>query len=346
MALGILIFCINRLFFTGAVECPQDLYSLIYEILPYFVAPLILIYIILNRKKRFLKYIFIISGIFAVLIILANVLFFMSNNAPNIIMEFKMFSSMLLSQKFEAVIFLASNYLIIICVASALIYHIRNFINTNAEKAVLENQNRAISQGYDNLINSVKKTNEVRHEWKHDLLTLSLLYDQGKSEEIGNYLHKKIEFLNLNNKIRFTENFVLDTILNSAAAKAKNENVKLTTYLNNIPPKLNIKEKDLCQLLMNMFDNAFNACADVGGEKYINFNAETKNNFLTISCSNSRADVKSKKNTDDLSHGYGIINMRKICQRYGSDLLITETPTEFTVKSALMITETQDGQDQ
>ena len=157
MALGILIFCINRLFFTGAVECPQDLYSLIYEILPYFVAPLILIYIILNRKKRFLKYIFIISGIFAVLIILANVLFFMSNNVPNIIMEFKMFSSMLLSQKFEAVIFLASNYLIIICVASALIYHIRNFINTNAEKAVLENQNRAISQGYDNLINSVKK---------------------------------------------------------------------------------------------------------------------------------------------------------------------------------------------
>ena len=230
--------------------------------------------------------------------------------------------------------------------ASALIYHIRNFINTNAEKAVLENQNRAISQGYDNLINSVKKTNEVRHEWKHDLLTLSLLYDQGKSEEIGNYLHKKIEFLNLNNKIRFTENFVLDTILNSAAAKAKNENVKLTTYLNNIPPKLNIKEKDLCQLLMNMFDNAFNACADVSGEKYINFNAETKNNFLTISCSNSRADVKSKKNTDDLSHGYGIINMRKICQRYGSDLLIAETPTEFTVKSALMITETQDGQDQ
>lgn len=175
LALGILIFCINRLFFTGAVECPEAIYSLIYEILPYCIAPLILIYIILNRKKRFLKYIFILSGIFAVLIILANVLFFMSNNVPNIIMEFKMFSSMLLSQNFEAVIFLASNYLIIICVASALIYHVRNIINSNAEKAVLENQNRAISQGYDNLVNSVKKTNEVRHEWKHDLLTLSLL---------------------------------------------------------------------------------------------------------------------------------------------------------------------------
>ncbi len=58
----------------GAVVLPDFIANLTYTVLRYTVAPVILLFIILNRKKRVLKYILAGSGIVAGLIIFANVL--------------------------------------------------------------------------------------------------------------------------------------------------------------------------------------------------------------------------------------------------------------------------------
>ena len=88
---------------------------------------------------------------------------------------------------------------------------------------------------------------------------------------------------------------------------------------------------------MNMFDNSFNACAAVDGDKFISFTAEMKNGFLAIKCSNSMP-VKQEEH-DDISHGWGLKNMRAICRKYGSELVTHSSDGVFTAKTALQVSE-------
>ena len=272
--------------------------------------------------------------------LLANVLGLIFDNVPAPVKQLGFIVYLLYNQMFEKALTIACNYLIIICVAAALYYHIRGLIAIHAENTALESQNRAIVAGYENMVYNVKKTAEVRHEWKHDLLSLSLLYDKGKIDEIGEYLKIKNEFLSNAEKVRFTENFVFDVILNSVSARADEAGIDLKTHVN-IPPTINMREEDLCQLLLNMFDNAFNACEKVKENKFINFTAEMKNGFLAIRCQNSTSGEQSS-NGGDISHGWGLKNMEKVCRHYGSDLIKGEADGVYTVKTALQIGSKED----
>ena len=127
--------------------------------------------------------------------------------------------------------------------------------------------------GYENLLENVKKTAATRHEWKNDLLALSLLYRQGKTDDLGKYLEDKNRLLAEAEWVPLTENLVFDVILNSASSRAHSAGIAFDAELN-IPKELNVKEGDLCSLLMNMLDNAINACKKIAdGDRFISFSA-------------------------------------------------------------------------
>lgn len=343
LAVGIICNCVTMLFNTGAVQCPESVVALVFNLQQFLTLPLIIVFIVITIRSRrvgIIKYILIFTGILAGLILMANVLVLIFDNVPALVKQLGFIVYLLYNQMFEKALTIACNYLIIICVAAALYYHIRGLIAIHAENTALESQNRAIVAGYENMVYNVKKTAEVRHEWKHDLLSLSLLYDKGKIDEIGEYLKIKNEFLSNAEKVRFTENFVFDVILNSVSARADEAGIDLKTHVN-IPPTINMREEDLCQLLLNMFDNAFNACEKVKENKFINFTAEMKNGFLAIRCQNSTSGEQSS-NGGDISHGWGLKNMEKVCRHYGSDLIKGEADGVYTVKTALQIGSKED----
>ena len=334
-------YCLCCLQETGTFEMSGALG----RILPYTIAPEVLLFVFLNRKKRVLKYILIGAAITAAIVTVANVATILIaanvaentvvfNNVPAVVLKMQMLGKLIYSRSFAQLIKAISNYLLLVCALSVLVDSIRNTVAVQAERNALESQNQAIILAYKNMVASVKETAEVRHEWKHDLLTLSLLYDQGKTEEIGNYLKQKNGFAGRAGGISYTESPVLDVILQSAAARAADENVSLKIHVS-APAELGVKDGDLCQLIMNMFDNAFNACALMNeSERSIEFNAELKNGYLSINCSNScpRSEIEQKKS---ISHGYGIATMKKICSRYDSELIIKKEDGRFTAMTAL-----------
>ncbi len=341
LALGTLCLCVHGLLVTGAVDVPDSFWDFRQYVLPSLAILLILIYILWNRKKKILKYFLIFSGVVIVLILLAYFLRTQLDHVPIPMMELSTLIDLVTRNNLTAVLLVATNYLVMICVVASLVYHVRSLVDMAAEKATLEGSARAVTAGYERMVESMKTVTAARHEWKHDLLTLSLLYDQGKTEEIGAYLQEKNDFIRKNELESLTGCFALDVIINHVSARAKNEGVELKTYIH-VPSDLNIKEEDLCQLLLNMFDNAFNACAKVQGKKYIDFTAELKGNFLAVRCTNSAPPVdketKASAAGSDMQHGYGIKNMKKICQSYGSDLVFdTDTPDTFTVKTVLQL---------
>lgn len=342
LALASISYCLCRLRETGTLQFDWEYSDQMFSILSYSVAPIMLLFIILNLKKPVLRYILICCAVTAALIIAANIVTIIFDNVPAVFLKLRQLGLLIYSKSFSSALALVSNYLILACVLAVTVYHVRESVKVQSDKMALESQNRAILSAYKNIVAAVRRTAEVRHEWKHDLMTLSLLYEQGRTDEIGKYLDEKSSFINGSERLSFAESAVLDVILNSASARAAEEGVKLTVQVS-APSKLGIPDEDLCQLIMNMFDNAFNACAAVSEEKrHIDFSASLKNGYLNIRCANSYVLSEGESKKDITSRGFGILTMKKICSRHGSELVIKRENDEFIAMTALE-TNTLDG---
>lgn len=335
LAAASISYCLCRLNETGVIEFTGAFAANLLDIARYLIAPEILLFIFLNRKKKILRYILACSAVVAGLIVVANVIMIVFDNVPMIVVKLQSVAKLIYSSPFSNALSAVSNWLLVVCALSVMIYNVRSTAEIAAENSILESRNRAITSAYKNIVVSVRNTAEVRHEWKHDLMTLSLLYVQGRFDEIGRYLDGKSSFINGAERVNFAESAVLDAILNSASARAAQEGVKLSVQVN-APAELGIKDEDLCQLVMNMFDNAFNACSSVSeGERRIDFSAALRNGYLHIRCANSFVPPEGERKKDITSHGFGIITMRKICSRYGSELIIKREDGEFIAMTSL-----------
>lgn len=335
LAVASISYCLCRLKETGTLSFDGYFSANLLSILSHTVAPEMLLFIILNLKKPVLRYIFICSAVVAGLIIAANVVTIIFDSVPAVFLKLRLLGSLIYSRSFSNAIQVASSYLILACAIAVTVYYINESVKVQIDKNALESQNRAILSAYKNIVAGVRNTAEVRHEWKHDLMTLSLLYEQGRFDEIGKYLDGKSSFINGGERLSFAESAVLDVILNAASARANQEGVKLSASVN-APAELGVKDEDLCQLIMNMFDNAFEACSAVAEEKrYIDFSASLKNGYLNIRCANSFVEPESEPKKDITRHGFGMITMQKICSRYNSRLVIRKENGEFVAMTAL-----------
>lgn len=109
---------------------------------------------------------------------------------------------------------------------------------------------------------------------------------------------------------------------------------------------MTVPETDLCVLLMNMLDNALEACAGVENpqDRFVHFKAEVKNGFLAVKCENRyagdlREDGQGRLLTtkpDPQSHGFGLAQMSAVAEKYHSLLDVSHTDDHiFIVQTAL-----------
>lgn len=90
--------------------------------------------------------------------LLANVLGLIFDNVPALVKQLGFIVYLLYNQMFEKALTVACNYLIIICVAAALYYHIRGLIAIHAENTALESQNSTSGEQSSN-------SGDISHGW-------------------------------------------------------------------------------------------------------------------------------------------------------------------------------------
>ena len=85
-----------------------------------------------------------------------------------------------------------------------------------------------------------------------------------------------------------TGNYAMDAILQDAAKNAKRLGAAFTAEAL-VPKELPLPYQDLCPLLMNLLDNALEACAQVEdpAKRFVRFRAAMQQGFLAIKCENS-----------------------------------------------------------
>ena len=174
---------------------------------------------------------------------------------------------------------------------------------------------------------------------------MDALYQKGDYEALGEMLTAMKK--QSDRQTYFTENFTINAILQDAASRAAKADISFQAQAH-VPAELPIPENHLCELLMNMLDNALEAAEKVEDPKkrFIRFRTELKDNFLAVKCENSFTGTVLQDETKGFltnkdkqeAHGFGMKLMEAVAEQYRSILDVSYSEDNvFTVQTALQL---------
>ena len=108
----------------------------------------------------------------------------------------------------------------------------------------------------------IKASEKTRHDFRHNILTLAELYNEGKTDEIGKYLNQYVDSLPKNEYVIFCGNTALNALLNYYVHVTSLNEIDFKLHIS-IPEHLPVSDVDLCSMVGNIMENAVIACQSV-----------------------------------------------------------------------------------
>ena len=185
----------------------------------------------------------------------------------------------------------------------------------------------------------------LRHEVKNQYAYIKLLLerqDYKQAEEFFGEMSMRANptFLHVN-----SGNRLVDDIVNLELSRATAAGVDVDSRIA-VPPELPVEEIDLASVIMNLMDNAIEACADVpAGRKCVQLALIADQGSLIVNVSNPAAQaptvvedgrLRATKTDADL-HGYGTGIVCKIAEKYDGVADFSYTDGVFTAKVMLAL---------
>lgn len=216
-------------------------------------------------------------------------------------------------------------------------YHIIN------ENMTLKLEGELLYKNYQQTEKYIRDTKLIWHDIDKHFSMINHLVKDGEYDELKNYLDHAGYDMRKVKSAYICENKLINAILTDKFSEAQGKGIDVS-FKGNLPEKLNIHDNDLCSLLVNMLDNAIEACDKIccDKEKKMNITLGFKNDFIYFCVSNSVSStplmegdkfITSKGNPG--KHGYGISIMQRIVQKYGGAFDIVNSKDSFMVKAAL-----------
>ena len=190
---------------------------------------------------------------------------------------------------------------------------------------------------------SMSEYRRIRHDMKqHYSLLLNMLEKQNYSTA-EKYLKQLVADNTDHSQICRTENPVVDAIVNAKYSFMKTLGIECAADIH-IPMQLPFEMADMSVLLGNVLDNAVEANNDSVAEKYIKIYMAYDKNILIITVINSYDGTLLRDKTgkiltrksDQNAHGFGLVSVERIVQKYHGSMVIEETSEEFKIKLLLV----------
>lgn len=215
-----------------------------------------------------------------------------------------------------------------------------NSLNRNAK---LQQENHFLSlqrARYENLISAIEETRHARHDLRHHFTQLAALAEDGKLEQIRQYLSKAQETIP-NLDMHFSENRAADSVIGHYCALARREDIPFYSQIN-LPGELSVDEMDMCLVLSNLLENALEASLRTEKEnRQIKVEAYMHSGrLLLIQVENTfGGEIKEKDGVFQSSkrkgNGVGIQSVRRIAEKNGGGSTFTYENGTFTAKVML-----------
>ena len=233
-----------------------------------------------------------------------------------------------------------------LCAALAVVGFVHSLLLRQRQTDALEARSRMVQENYEQALASAQKTAALRHEWKNHVSVLTLLQRKGDAAGLTDYLARLDDQLEQLSPASYTANFIVNTVLQRYAAKAKELGASFHATAP-LPAELPIDEGDLCGFLFNLLDNAVEGAARTPPDKPrdIRCSLQIWQGYLAIRCENTFDGIVALNEEHDLltrkpvpaDHGYGLLQMRAIAEKYGSTLSVSYDAERFTVMTALKL---------
>lgn len=181
-------------------------------------------------------------------------------------------------------------------------------------------KNDLLESNLKNINKLYEENSKTFHEFKHHINALAVMLKNNQFEKMKKYF-AEINITNNHNAEFLTGNEILDIVLNVENTELKNKGIKFNVIAD-IPKKLGISDSDLCSILLNIIDNAIEAC-EKENDKSISLTIKSKGNMLIISSSNycSINPINNKFVTSKTgNHGWGIKVIKDIVEKYEGTL--------------------------
>lgn len=167
------------------------------------------------------------------------------------------------------------------------------------------------------------QTMKIRHDMKNELLNIRLLLKDGRDNDAERYLDEILNIKLSRSNIIFTDNYLVDAIINRTIDKCKDIGITIETFIECQLKEIN--EMDIAILLSNLLDNAVEA-AQKSEEKHIYLKISRVKKYLYIYVKNTfdkevltgTSGLQTTKE-NKLYHGYGLLNVKDIVTKYAGE---------------------------
>lgn len=303
-------------------------------------------YLAMNRKRRFWKYLGI-AALWSAAGLLVSYLasLGMHGSLSSYINQFLLPD--LQAGYYNGLVYWLTLWLILVSALISAYSVAHSFAAQQIETQGLILKNQLVAESYRSLEEQISANAFLQHEQKHQLTALECLYEKKDYAGLKVLLDKMKEENLGQTAVNFTEHTAINIILQSTAGKARKNHIRFQAH-SFVPKDLNIPETDLCSLLMNLLENASDACMRIARseDRFILLNIKIVHGYLVIRCENSFTGAVKKDNKgqflttkkEPLSHGFGIKQMTAIAEKYHGQLNISYTEEGiFIVQTALLI---------
>lgn len=220
------------------------------------------------------------------------------------------------------------------------LYTIFQYVSVIQEKNQMElikERNLMAAENYERVIQNYRSNQVFYHDLKNQYLVIGSYLKNKEYAKAEDYM-KNLEAANQRAfLVRWTGINALDILIECKKREA--EIMGIDVEITADPITLQISEQDLVALLGNALDNAIEACQEVDeGGRWIRIGLKRIKDMTFIKVSNSRKDKAMKRTgifpsskTDGISHGFGLISMRMIAEKYGGTVEISCENNRFDI---------------
>ena len=182
----------------------------------------------------------------------------------------------------------------------------------------------------------------IKHDINKHFAVISSLLTQNDSVSALNYIKQYTNIYPQNEPIQICENKIINAIISQTALRCKKVGIRFS-YNITIGSVSNVPELDLCSIFSNIIENALKA-APSSENAYIEIQVSEKNDFLYLSCKNSKSNEVIEANGNFVStnqkengSGLGLKIIKNIVEKHNGLMDIEYGESFFSIKIAISL---------
>lgn len=241
--------------------------------------------------------------------------------------------------------FVATLFLLLMNISFYIFYNnLADAANKQIENYMMDHQLKHYEELRANGKAQLEHFQREKHNLKNQLLAIRAYALHGQDTEIIDFINKLLSDPDFGlTPLSICENLLLDTLLSSKINIAKEHDINYTWDIS-VPAQLPIENTDLCILIGNAIDNAFDACMqDDMPSKLVHITIKYKSNRFYCCFENtfshklitSQNTMFASTKTDIPNHGHGLPSIHNIVNKYNGLLDINTESNLFTLSIIL-----------